>query len=608
MRCFIDFESYYDKDVTLKREKLSITEYVRHPKFAVLGAALAIDDGEVRFLEAEALKQELAGLAWAQVDLVAHNMPFDGYVLHHVYGHRPRSWFCTMAASDALLQGGVGRSLDELAQFFGIGNKLTMPGIKGRYWDQLTDEEKKALAEYAIQDLELGRKLYWKFSAALPESEHKVMSLTLQMFCDPKLKLDAELANKGLEEARTEQEGLIAKTGHSKKEISGNISFKELLVAEGIEPPTKISPTTNEEADAFAKTDEEFMDLLNHENERVRDLVAARVAVKSNIAITRAERLIALGTEGDQLLAVMLNYYRAHTGRWTGGNKTNFQNLKKGSTLRKSILAPPGFVLGVADASQIECRVNAYLAGQEDLLEIFRNKGDPYIDLATEIFGFPVTKQNIKERFIGKQAELGLGFTMGAPKFQLAVSNNSALYLGERITLDMEMCQTVVARYRRKRHRIVAFWSIAEQMMNAMAYNADPIEWKGLLRCEPKDKMIHFPNGTYLYYPGMAGDENGVAYLKKLGNKYVTKFVHRGLITENIVQKFARDIIAWQMVNVAERYELSMTTHDEVVPLIPEQEAEEGLEWVLEQLRVTPPWAEGLPLDSEGGWDRCYSK
>jgi DNA polymerase len=269
-------------------------------------------------------------------------------------------------------------------------------------------------------------------------------------------------------------------------------------------------------------------------------------------------------------------------------------------------------VLSVGDAKQIEARTVIWFGGQEESIAVFRDpKRDPYCELATDIFGFPVDKKiHVDERFIGKTAKLGLGFTMGADKFHLTVERDSRRYLGKTITLGMEMAHRVVSTYRRKEWGVVQLWNIAESALYAMLTKTTHPGIRGVLEIEHKENRVWFPSGTSLYYPGLRMDEQGkMVYLGRKGKNLVEKQIHRGLFVENFVQKFARDItLGFHTVNIAERYEVVLNTHDEIGVLIPETEAEEGHAWHLEQMRQAPAWCADLPLDSEGGFDVCYSK
>ena len=138
----------------------------------------------------------------------------------------------------------------------------------------------------------------------------------------------------------------------------------------GVTPPTKISPATGKETYAFSKTDEGFKALLEHEDERIQAIVAARLGIKSTLEETRTQRFIEIADRG--FLPIPLRYYAAHTGRWGGDDKVNLQNLPRQSPLKYAIIAPTGHMVIDSDSSQIEARVLAWLSGQEDLVTAFR--------------------------------------------------------------------------------------------------------------------------------------------------------------------------------------------------------------------------------------------
>src|SRR5690606_2260190 len=174
------------------------------------------------------------------------------------------------------------------------------------------------------------------------------------------------------------------------EDLMSNPKFAALLQQRGVDPPMKISPTTGKVTYAFAKSDLDFQALAK--DPRVADLCEARIRVKSTIGETRAVRFLEAGKDG-MCLPILLNYSGTHTHRWSGGNKMNLQNLKRGGELRRSILAPDGHVIVVADSAQIEARVLAWLAGQDDVVEAFRNKCDLYSEFASFVFGYPVDRK-----------------------------------------------------------------------------------------------------------------------------------------------------------------------------------------------------------------------
>ena len=189
-----------------------------------------------------------------------------------------------------------------------------------------------------------------------------------------------------------------------------------LLRALGVEPPTKTSPTTGKETYAFAKTDEAFKALLEHDDLRVRAVAECRLQTKSTLEEGRTERFIKIAERGT--LPIPLRYYAAHTGRWGGDDKINLQNLPRSGELKNAIRAPIGYKIIDSDSSQIEARTLAWLAEQDDLTQAFEDGQDVYKIMASAIYNKPEADISKQERFVGKTTILGCGYGMGAKKFQ----------------------------------------------------------------------------------------------------------------------------------------------------------------------------------------------
>ena len=170
---------------------------------------------------------------------------------------------------------------------------------------------------------------------------------------------------------------------------------------------------------ALAKNDALFQALLNGEREDVALLCEARLAVKSTTERTRAQRFLDISGRGT--LPVPLSYYGAKSGRWSAskGSAINMQNLKRGSFLRKAIMAPEGYQLVVGDLSQIEPRVLAWLSDYDEMLDIFRSGRDPYAQFGARMFNIPgMTKESHPElRQSAKSALLGCGYGLGWASF-----------------------------------------------------------------------------------------------------------------------------------------------------------------------------------------------
>ena len=193
--------------------------------------------------------------------------------------------------------------------------------------------------------------------------------MTLKMYTRPLLQLDQQMLIKALTEEGNAREQLLQRLGVEEAELASNPKFAELLKTLNVVPPTKTSKTTGKTTLALAKNDALFQTLLNSEREDVALLCQARLKVKSTTERTRAQRFLDISNRG--ALPVPLSYYGAQTGRWTAakGSAINMQNLKRGSFLRKAIMAPEGSQLVVGDLSQIEPRVLAWFADYEDMLE-----------------------------------------------------------------------------------------------------------------------------------------------------------------------------------------------------------------------------------------------
>ena len=618
---FVDYETFWDTGYSLRSQKASMTDYIHDDRFSIHGAAVARGRNEPIWLRNKDLYMWIHQAREDGCLFVGHHTLFDGYITtRHCDAEFP-DYFCTMGLIDLLYQGAMGRGLDEVMTSllrWPTGKTDILSRTKGRYWDELAPSEREEMAFYAKDDLKATQETFYKFSPFMPEGEWRIMSLILQMFCHPRLEFDSDLLLRALSEAHLDRDSRIADAleyfGCTEKDLSGNITFAELIESCGIKMPMKQSPSDTEKMiPALAKTDQGFQNLLEHDDPRVKALAEGRLAVKSTQGITRAQRFVDLD-KAVGYCPVAYNYYRAHTGRLSGANKINLANLKNGSDLRKSIVAPKGFVLGVADSSQIEARDNAYISGQEDLLDLFRAKRDPYNDMASEIFGRPIDRkkdEDYMEGFIGKTAVLGLGYQMGGPKFKWTCEIGAKTRLGIDYSMPLDEAYAAVEAYRRKNFMIARQWDLCQEWLYRMIEDGEPFDHdygEGKLTIVPKENKVYFPNGTYLYYPCLDFDDGSFTYVVKLGSKYVNRYIYGGKFVENIVQKHSRDIVAWQMCNIAERYKVVLHTYDENVALIPESEADEGMEWVINEMKRLPAWASGLPIDAEGGYAKEYSK
>src|SRR5690606_35711538 len=343
--------------------------------------------------------------------------------------------------------------LDTLAKAHGLGGKTkrsALANTKGKM--ELTDQETRALGAYCVDDVNDTYSLFWKLYDFIPDEELELIHLTVNMFANPVLLIDIPRVQAELENESGAKTAALLRSGASAEDLMSNPKFAALLQQRGVDPPMKISPTTGKVTYAFAESDLDFQALAK--DPRVADLCEARIRVKSTIGETRAVRFLEAGKDG-MCLPILLNYSGTHTHRWSGGNKMNLQNLKRGGELRRSILAPKGHQIVVADSSQIEARVLAWLAGQDDIVQAFANRDDVYKLMASAIYGVPVEEITDDQRFIGKICVLGLGYGMGPNKLEMTLRQG---VMGPPVEISLDECRRIVSIYRSRNRKITGLW------------------------------------------------------------------------------------------------------------------------------------------------------
>ena len=600
----LDFETYYDRDYSLS--KLTTEEYVRDPRFEVIGVGIKVNNEGTEWASGthDELKRYLHSFAWEKSMVLAHNTMFDGAILSWVFDVHPRIYTDTLCIARALHGVEVGGSLRALSERYEIGAKGTeVLNALGKRRADFTDEQLSLYGDYCINDVELTHKLFNIFlRKGFPKQELRMVDLTLRMFTEPCLELDIGLLEQHLEDTRERKDQLLESAGVCKDDLMSNPKFAEVLQGLGVTPPTKISLTTGKETFAFAKSDEAFKALADHEDDRVQAVVAARLGTKSTLEETRTQRFIDIGKRGT--LPVPVRYYAAHTGRWGGDDKINMQNLPSrgpnGKKLKRSILAPAGHTLIDADSAQIEARVLAWLAEQDDLTEAFANNEDVYKKMAARIYNVDVDDVTKDQRFVGKTTILGAGYGMGAVKFQAQLKTFG-------FDMELDEARRVINIYREANWKINLLWRNCQNMVRSMV-NGDSVQIgkSGVLKVLGSERGILLPSGLTLRYDGLSGEqgERGVEYSYKTRRGRTR--IYGGKVTENVCQAIARCIIGEQMLQISKRCRVVLTVHDSIVVCAKDDEVEETQAYVEQCMRWIPDWAEGLPIDCESGTGKSY--
>jgi DNA polymerase len=397
-----------------------------------------------------------------------------------------------------------------------------------------------------------------------------------------------------------------------KKVLGSTPKFRSFLENRGIEVETKVSPTTGKKTPALAKTDPFMESLLEHEDELVRAAAEARLDVKSTILETRIRRFIKIANMFYQKMPIALRYYGADTtGRYSGTFKLNQQNLprvgkkaKISDVLRKSLRAPEGYQVVVADLSGIEMRVNHFLWKVPYSTELWTNdpKADLYRAAGERWHGRAITDE---ERHVEKIKALGLGFGAGAATFK-----SVARVMGG-LTLTDEEATAAVNSWRNMHHEIVNGWRTChgalQQVLHGGRTLIDP--W-GM--CSAEKGRIVTPKGQILY-PSIHIENDPKTgkpeYWYGTGRNRAR--IYAGKVTENIVQHLARHVItdvmlAFAKTDLGKKYRLAHTVHDELVYVVKDKDAQDVLDQLQVIMRTPPQWWPELCTWSEGGLGQTY--
>jgi DNA polymerase len=634
----LDFETYTDQwnGYTLKYGKsgnwpkrlqnLGIykpgtSDYIRDARFKAHGMSLKLTQKrKAKWVSHANIASELAKIDWSKTALLAHNTAFDALILTHHYGHTPAYYLDTMSMARPLVDHLVSVGLEDLGERLGLGGKEGSDILeKANAVRELPPALERDMARYAIRDIDLCSLILQQWIRDYPRDELDLINLSIKAFAEPVVRINKARIKRELDAEIQEKEDLF----HQAMEAAGvdNMdALKEILGSEnkladalsnlGVDPPTKWSEKQGKEIWAFAKPDLGFQKLGRSEDPRVRALVAARLAIKSSLSENRAQRLYDRRNLGP--MPIMLNYCRAHTFRWSGGDQVNPQNFPtRGGRvgLRHCLEAPTGEVFVVVDSAQVEARGTAWLCGQNDLLEDFASGKDPYRKLAAKIFNKMEADVDGKERFVGKTGVLQLQYQAGWRKLQNVLESGAA---GPPVVLTDGQSQDSVNTYRGTNTYIVDAWDSLQEHIPILAgeYGKGAVyEWpigRDVIGFEAG--RIHMPNGLDLLYPNVRRHRGQWIYgTGKDPNRAPT--IYGGKLLENIVQSLSRIVVGLQMLEIAKRYRVVTMAHDEVVYLAPRRHAKEALDFGIKCFQKCPlPVFEGWPLDGEGIYDKRYIK
>lgn len=660
----LDFETYYDKEINLK--KMTTQAYVMHPQMEVLMVSAKFNEDPVQIIDGEQIPTFFATVDWSNTAVIAHNAVFDGSILYWRYGVRPAMLIDTMSMAQALgvptIAGSASlatciRLLQEAGYAVPPKGTEVLDALGKRRAD-FTPQQWAAYREYCKNDTDITWFLFKVLRQYLTDEEMRFQDIILRCYTEPRLTVDIPTVEYELNRCRTYKAEQLAEVckmfGTTQDNLSAllrsNDKFAEVLRSIGgvteeeaeqgksgtFIIPTKVSEKTGKTTWAFGKTDVAFKELCEHDDPKIQAVCQARLAAKSSIDETRCLKFLEYGSYG--FLPMGYKIGGAHTNRMSGGSagSANMQNLPSGrregqsDLLRRSIIAQGNSVIVNYDASQIECRVLAYIANQTDVLGVFASGGDVYSFAASKIHGIPYQeiidgrKSSDPEtahkysmmRQYGKTATLALGYGQGAQGFQKYALVNTG------INMTMDESATTVRAWRDANGFITGFWRMCDQALATMVAGGQMYFGgaDGKMFFADGNRYIfgrkvagiRMPNGLWLNYPNLSADFTNPRrpqyFYDKCGynGKPLKTKVYSGLVAENITQALAFAVMKTQAVWIAQYYPIVMNTHDEWCIVVPREQAEVAAGYMHRCMCTAPDYIQGIPLASEGGWAQSY--
>lgn len=596
---YLDFETYYDVEHSLT--KMTTAQYVKHPKFKVWGVGVKLnDDGETQWISEDECTDFIDSVDWANTAVVCHNTLFDGYILTQHYGCTPAYYYDTAAMARGVYPNQSSRLKDVAQRVFPNNSRMRKGDelVNAKGIVDLPPDIEKSIAGYCIQDVNLTYAIFKQFISSYPQKELDIIDLTCRMFVEPKIRLNQELLISHKDQIQKDTEEKIAKSGLTRETLASQVKFATYLTDElGLVIPKKKSPNTGKLIPAFSKTDNGYTQMCQAHPE-YSHIWEAREAVKSRLEETRAQRFLD-SVNLDGTFSVPLRYYAAHTGRFGGSEKLNLQNLPRGSMLRNALQSPPGSLLYVADLSNIEARMLAWLAKEADLVDAFATGRDVYCEFASQIYGRKITKADKLERYVGKTAILGLGYGMGHSKFRLTLKSGTP-----SVDITETTAMTIVNQYRSMYPNIPRLWNGCKQLLFSMiSPNALGTPY-GPLTVDTN--ALQLPNNMHLKYPGLLYNNGEFIYVS--GKEMIR--THGPRLSENIIQALARIVITDQMLEIQALPEVDVVLqiHDEIICVASDLHPDDTLAKIIGIMKTPPAWCSDLPLDAEGNYSQTYDK
>lgn len=661
---FIDFETFSGQDI----KSGGAYRYTQSPDFEILLVGYAIGGGDVHIIDMTSLDayEQFADfvnlLLDTQYTIVAHNAQFERLCLMAYGVNIPAERFlctATMALYAGFPEslGNLSKALDlkegkkgtglALIKFFCSYQKPTKANPE-EYRNRPEDypEKWEEFIDYLRYDILSEREALTRLDYCnFPQSEIDLYRLD-QDINDNGIAVDMELAEcaDALNEEFCDTLKKRIKEKYCIDSLKSTMQLKNFVLIR-----------TGKNFDSFRKEDIDSI-MQECDDEQVDEVLNARKIINKTSNAKYAAMRNCVCSDG-RVHGLYRFYGAGRTGRWAGrlvqmqnlprnyihdldGARDNVKNMcladfelfwgnvpdTLSQLIRTTFVAPEGSIFHIADYSAIEARVLACLCREEWRMNAFRHGKDIYVVSASMTFSLPEDQcgKGTHYRQQGKVTELALGY---------------GGWVGAMATMDYEkaidplLYKDIILRWRDASPRIVEFWEELDSRAKLCIRNKKDVKVirYGVHVCtfqwfkENNSLAILLPSGRRLFYPfcriatkSVHGRDREVIVYKgqDLTGKWADLDTYGGKLTENITQAISRDLLAYGMQTIVERYpavKIVGHIHDETVNEIPLDEFGEptvSLSEICEAMAATPAWALpfGFPLKAEGFTSKYYKK
>lgn len=675
---FIDFETFWSKTHSLSKMLPMDYVMHPDTQLISMAIKVGLSGGPIEVVFGEAdIRAKLAEVDLTDKLVVGHNMSdFDSMILAWRLQQRPAMYGCTLSMARPKHAKTTGLGLGKLVKHYektleqmgtrAVKDQTALINTQGKRLEDFTEAELAAMRVYNADDTDQCRSLFIILRPLFTTEEMFHIDCNIRMLVEPGFRVNRKVLEDALREERAakrqalmdvakllrpatealavdmtdgpeyeddafwlQDEDAIAE--YVREQLASAPKFAKLLESREVEVPMKPSPTVvagvTKMIPALAKTDEAFQELTEHEDPVVAAAARARLSVKSTLLETRITAFLSV-SETVGFLPVPLKYAGADTTGRDSGWAYNPQNMPRiprdkddniiprpSNSLRLSLEAPPGYVVGVADQSGIELRVNHFLWKVPSSMALYQaspDKADLYRDFAAFYYGKPGEEIVKHERQFGKVCQLGLGFGSGAKTFMRVARTMGG------IKLTLAEAESGVQRWRQRYSQIHEGWQVCQNALrDVVQRNRRAVDPWGLVTTCPDG--LRLPSGRLIRYPNLrqvevprdpANPDAGTRKAWVYADGRHKTFLTGPKVDENIVQALARDSVFecalrfFKLTGLRPR----LRVHDELIYFFPENRAEELLAGLQAVMRTPPSWWPELVVWSEGDIAKCYGE